>query len=191
MKSTCVTTGIVFLTLALVGCRSTPVAAPKSEGETKIARGAYLVSAMGCDDCHTTKKMSAEGPVPDLTRRLAGHWQDPNLPAPPKLPPGPWMATTTLNMTTWAGPWGISYAMNLTPDENTGIGIWTEEIFLKAMRTGKHMGQSRSILPPMPWMSYAKLNDDDLSAIFAFLKSLPPIKNQIPDPVMAPPPPAQ
>mgnify|MGYP001225538298 CR=1 FL=1 len=92
---------------------------------------------------------------------------------PPTLPPG---------------PWGVSHAINPTPDENTGIGIWTEDMFLKTMRTGKHMGQSRPILPPMPWMNDAKLNDDDLKAVFTYLKSLPPIKNQVPDPVIAPPP---
>jgi len=189
VKSTYLTTVIFLLTFSLAGCRSTSVEAPHVEGEVRLARGEYLVAAFGCDDCHTTKKMTAEGLVPDLSRRLAGHWEDPDLPAPPKLPPGPWGAVTTMDFTAWSGPWGISYAMNLTPDENTGIGIWTEEMFLKAIREGKHMGRSRPIRPPMPWMSYAKLNNDDLTAIFAYLKSLPPIKNRIPDPVMAPPPP--
>jgi hypothetical protein len=76
--------------------------------------------------------------------------------------------------------------MNLTPDENTGIGSWSEQTFMQAMKTGKHMGVSRPILPPMPWPSYGQLTDDDLKAIYAFLRTLPPVKNRIPDPV--PPP---
>ncbi len=182
------TTGALFLAVTLAGCSRVPVEAPVAQTPSPVERGKYLVAAFGCDDCHTTKNMTAEGPVPDLSRRLAGHWEDPTLPPPPTLPPGPWGAVTTMNFTAWAGPWGISYAANLTPEENTGIGIWTEDMFLKAMRTGKHMGQSRPILPPMPYMNYAKLNDDDLKAVFAYLKSLPPIKNQVPDPVIAPPP---
>lgn len=86
-------------------------------------------------------------------------------------------------MTAWAGPWGISYAANLTPDVNTGIGIWTEEMFLNAMKTGKHMGSGRTILPPMPWQNLSRLTEEDLKAIFAYLKSVPAIRNQVPEPV--------
>ena len=78
--------------------------------------------------------------------------------------------------------------MNLTPDENTGIGIWTEDMFLKAIREGKHMGTSRPILPPMPWPVYRNYSDDDLKAVFAYLKSLPPASNRIPDAVIVEPP---
>jgi hypothetical protein len=179
------------LAFFLSGCARPPVETIQGDAETKRARGEYLVAAMGCDDCHTTKRMTADGPAPDPTRRLAGHWEDPNLPAPPKLPRGPWVAVATSDFTAWSGPWGISYAMNLTPDESTGIGTWSEETFVSAIRTGKHAGDSRPLHTPMSEMSYAKLNNDDLTAIFTFLKSLPPIKNRIPDPVMAPPPSAR
>jgi hypothetical protein len=93
-----------------------------------------------------------------------------------------------MDLTAWAGPWGISYASNLTPDQVTGMGIWTEEMFVKAMRTGKHMGVSRPILPPMPWMYIAKLTDEDLKAVYAFLRTLPAVTNHVPDPVIPPPP---
>jgi hypothetical protein len=95
---------------------------------------------------------------------------------------------TNTELTAWSGPWGISYATNLTPDVNTGIGIWTEEMFVKMIRTGKHMGQSRPVLPPMPIQIYKNLSDADLKAVFAYLRSLPPITNQVPDAVIAPPP---
>jgi hypothetical protein len=103
------------------------------------------------------------------------------------------MAGSATN-TAWAGPWGVSYTANLTPDRNTGIGIWTEDMFIKSMRNGKHMGTSRTILPPMPWPWYAKMRDEELKAIFAYLKSIPPIQNHVPDPLPpsgAPPPAAQ
>ena len=89
------------------------------------------------------------------------------------------------HLTAWSGPWGISYAINLTPDQNTGIGIWTEDMFIKALRTGRHMGTSRPILPPMPWQEFATATDADLKAMFAYFKSLPPIQNRVPDAVIA------
>jgi hypothetical protein len=87
-----------------------------------------------------------------------------------------------------AGPWGVSYGANLTPDRATGIGTWTEQMVVGAMRTGRHAGVGRPILPPMPWPSYAQMTDDDLKAIFAFLQSVKPISNRVPQPVIAPAP---
>ena len=163
--------------------KASPVAS-----KSVIDRGKYLVAIMGCNDCHTPKKMGAHGPELDLSRLLSGLPEDAKFPPPPTLPPGPWMAVGTWDMTAWSGPWGISYAINLTPDENTGIGIWTEEMFMKTLRTGRHMGTSRPILPPMPWEFYANTTDADIKAIFAYLKSIPAIKNRVPDPVIAEPP---
>jgi hypothetical protein len=94
----------------------------------------------------------------------------------------PWFATTA-GLTAWSGPWGISYAANLTPDTNTGLGIWTEEMFIRAIREGKHMGYGRDLLPPMPWQYFSELTDEDLKAIFAYLRSIPPVQNRVPDPV--------
>jgi hypothetical protein len=88
-------------------------------------------------------------------------------------------------LTAWAGPWGVSFGTNLTPDKETGIGEWTEEAFMQAMRTGKHQGQpnGRDILPPMPWQSIAQMTDEDLKMVWAYLRSIPPVKNQVPLPV--------
>jgi hypothetical protein len=146
-----------------------------------VQRGRYLVKFGGCNDCHTPLKLTEHGPEPDLSRMLSGHPEGTKLP-PPDIKPGPWFASTA-GMTAWAGPWGISYAANLTPDTNTGLGIWTEDMFLKTMKTGKHMGSGRDILPPMPWQSLSNLTDTDLKAIYAYLWSLPPLKNRVPDPV--------
>jgi hypothetical protein len=136
---------------------------------------------MGCNDCHTPYKMGKNGPEPDMTRMLSGHPENLKMPPPPKLEM-PWGMVGAATNTAWAGPWGVSYTSNLTPDQNTGIGIWTEDMFIRAMRLGKHMGTSRAILPPMPWPWYSKMRDEELKAIFAYLKSIPPIQNRVPDP---------
>lgn len=116
----------------------------------RLERGRYLVNAIACHDCHTPKKMGPQGPEFDFDRALSGHPEGSDLPTPPKLGAGPWVATASWDVTAWSGPWGVSYAFNLTPDENTGIGSWSEETFVGAIRTGRHMGVSRPILPPMP-----------------------------------------
>ncbi len=149
-----------------------------------VARGKYLVNLGCCHDCHTPKKIGPNGPVDDPDRLLAGHPEDLRLPPPPDLRDNPWFATTA-GLTAWSGPWGISYAANLTPDDLTGMGIWTEDMFVRAIREGKHMGHGRDLLPPMPWQYFSKLTDEDLKAIYAYLRSIPPVRNRVPDPVPA------
>ena len=150
-----------------------------------IERGRYLVNLGSCSDCHSPKVFTPMGPIPDTTRLLSGHPADAKLPEVPKdlIAPDRWGAVTTNDMTAWAGPWGVSFTRNLTPDLATGIGSWTDEIFIKALRTGKDMGEGRDILPPMPWPNIGQSTDADLKAIFAYLKSLKPIENAVPDPI--------
>lgn len=150
-----------------------------------IERGKYLVTLAGCNDCHSPKVFTPMGPVPDTTRLLSGAPADAKVPEIPNgvIAPDKWGALTTNDLTTWAGPWGVSFARNLTPDVATGIGSWTEEIFIKALRTDKDMGEGRDILPPMPWPMIAQSTDADLKAIFAYLKSLKPVENAVPDPI--------
>ena len=81
------------------------------------------------------------------------------------------------------GPWGVSYASNITPDKQTGIGNWTEEMFIQSMRNGKHMGNGRQLLPPMPWFNIKDLSDSDLKTIYAYLQSVPPVNNLVPGPL--------
>ncbi|MDQ3283145.1 MAG: diheme cytochrome c-553 [Acidobacteriota bacterium] len=156
----------------------------QSARKARISRGAYLVNLGGCNDCHTPWKLGPNGPEPDQSRLLSGHPENLKMPVPPKMH-GPWVWSAAGTNTAFAGPWGISYTANLTPDRMTGIGIWNEETFIRTIRTGRHWGVSRPILPPMPWQSFAKLNDDDLKAIFAYLQSIQPVRNQVPDPVIA------
>ena len=160
---------------------------PPSKAE-RIKRGEFLVTIGGCNDCHTPLKMGSKGPEPDFSRRLSGHPETLIMPPAPKLGQGPWMWTGAATNTAFAGPWGVSYARNLTPDELTGTGIWTEEMFIKTLRTGQHWGVSRPILPPMPWQNLKDLPEEELKAIWAYLQSLPAVKNQVPDAILAPPP---
>ncbi len=148
------------------------------------ARGEYLVRVGGCDDCHTPKLMTEQGPVLDAQHRLSGHPATLAVAPIPAgaLTPAGWMAMTDATMTAWAGPWGISFTANLTPDA-TGLGNWTEDMFVGALRTGKHAGNGRPILPPMPWQGIGQLTDTDLKSIFAYLKTLPPVDNIVPQPV--------
>ena len=153
---------------------------------TRVERGAYLVSAMGCNDCHTPWKPGPRGPEPDMSRALTGHPQDLVMPPPPKLPEGPWAWMAAATNTAFAGPWGVSFTANLTPDPETGLGTWTPEMFIATMRTGRRQGKGRPVLPPMPAPMIANLTDEDLRSIFAYLQSLPPVKNRVPAPIDPP-----
>lgn len=149
-----------------------------SSNEDLVQRGAYLVSVIGCDDCHSPKKMGANGPevVPEL--RLSGYPQArPLPPVDSNVIKKGWYIFNE-DFTATVGPWGVSYAANLTSDE-TGIGNWTEEQFRKAFTEGKWKGMdnSRMLLPPMPWQNFANLKAEDVKAIFAYLKSTKPVKN--------------
>jgi len=173
-----VTVGAAALGLYLTRGSAFVVAEP-----SRVERGRYLVESIGCGDCHTPKKMGPQGPVEDHERLLSGHPENAVHPPAPRLGDGPWIAVGTWDLTAWSGPWGVSYTKNLTPDENTGIGSWSEDTFVAALRTGRHMGVSRPILPPMPWTAYRNLSDDDLKAIYAYLRAIPPIHNRVPEPL--------
>ena len=149
-----------------------------------VARGKYLITLGGCHDCHTPKLMTGKGPALDTKRLLSGFPSSQKVPAIPEgvIGPNSWGGLCTNDLTGWAGPWGISFASNLTPDKETGIGAWTEKTFIKTLRTGKTPG-GRPILPPMPWESIQQASDKDLKAMFAYLMSLPPVRNMVPAPV--------
>lgn len=151
--------------------------------EELVTRGEYLVMVGGCHDCHTPWKMGPNGPEQDMERALSGHPEQLVITEAPPTGPGPWIVASAATNTAHAGPWGVSFTANLTPDENTGIGIWTEEMFIQTLRTGRHWGQSRPILPPMPWFNYGKMSEQDLKAIYAYLRTVKPIHNRVPQPL--------
>jgi len=178
---------IAVLGVAATACTTRGDAEGRASNEDRVARGKYLVTIGGCNDCHTPLKLGPNGPEPDMTRMLSGHPQ--NLPMPDVRVPEPWGWAGAVTSTAFSGPWGVSYAFNLTPDENTGIGIWTEDIFIKTIRTGRHWGVARPILPPMPWVNYREMTDEDLRSVYAYLRTIPAVRNKVPDAVIAPQPP--
>lgn len=177
-----------LISFALFASGATP-ATPKTamSAMPELERGKMLVSIGGCHDCHSPKTFSDKGPEIDNSRILSGHPADQKLPDLPTniLGPTKWGAVTSNDFTAWVGPWGVSFTANLTPDKETGLGSWTEQMFMQAMRTGKHMGapQGRPILPPMPWSVIGSIPDQDLHAIWVYLRSIPPIKNAVQDPI--------
>ena len=169
-----------------------PAAAKEVFGgfDSQLKWGENLVHNAGCNDCHTPKKMGPNGPEDDKSLMLSGH---------PAQQPGPDFdkneaakkgLIVTQTFTAWTGPWGTTFAPNLTSD-STGIGGWKEEQFLKALKEKKWMGldDTRPLMPPMSMMPVTLMSDDELKAIFAYLKSTPPVKNTAPQAVLLPPPP--
>lgn len=185
--------GVAVLLLAACQPAPTPApAAPPPPDRDPVKHGEYLVSVLGCDDCHTPKMMTPRGPAPDMSRRLMGHPATEAFSADApiqKLVNERKLAIFSPGMTAAAGPWGTTYSANLTPDD-TGLGPWTEAQFVKALREGKSKGLdgTRPIMPPMPIAVYRNLTDDDLKDIYAYLRTLPKISNAVPAPALAPPP---
>lgn len=153
-----------------------------ADGDAKVARGKYLVDTSGCHDCHTPFKLGPNGPAPDMSRALSGHPEGLVMPPAPKLPDGPWLAVVGATNTAWSGPWGVSFTANLTPDADTGLGQWTLRDFVSTIRTGRHMGRGRPVLPPMPVPVYNNMTDADLEAVYRYLQSIPAIRNRVPEP---------
>lgn len=181
---------VIMSSVLITGCQEKNYAQVPGEGaeeelqESKVSRGEYLVTTIGCVDCHSPKKMGQRGPeeIPHL--KLSGYQQDQEIPPIDKanLKNG-WMLMNG-DLTAAVGPWGISFAANITSDE-TGIGNWSVEQFKTAMRKGKFKGMEngRDLLPPMPWPNFAHLTDEDLEAMFAYLKSTDPVENIVPAPI--------
>ena len=172
--------GVTILVAGAALGLSVAAKARPAQSET-VARGQYLVSIMGCNDCHTPWKPGPNGPEPDMARFLSGHPEQVKITATEVAMPQPWMWAGAGSNTAFVGPWGVSFAANLTPDQNTGLGIWTEDMFVRAIKTGRHFGTSRPIMPPMPWPAYKNATEDDLKAVFAYLRTIKPITNHVPD----------
>ncbi|MBS7662413.1 diheme cytochrome c-553 [Pseudomonas lalucatii] len=175
---------LAVMTSAALAAGDTGQAQPENP-TTSVTRGKYLVDTSGCHDCHTPWVMGPDGPAPDMSRALSGHPQSLQLPPAPKLPEGPWLVSIAATNTAYAGPWGVSFTANLTPDRETGLGKWTERNFIETIRTGRHLGRGRPVLPPMPVQVYRNMTDADLGAIYAYLQSIPSVNNRVPAPITA------
>jgi len=173
----------LFLVAAVVAASFARAAEPAASTPVAdaVARGKYIVSTSGCHDCHTPWHITEHGPAPDMSRALSGHPEQLDMPLAPQ-PAEPWLVTIGATNTAFAGPWGVSFTANLTPDRETGLGKWTAKTFIDTIRTGRHLGRGREVLPPMPIKVYQNFTDDDLGAIFAYLQTLPAVKNKVPAP---------
>ena len=180
---------LILFFLFLISCSApAPAPAPQTEQKAemtmdqKIERGRYITGIASCNDCHSPKVMTPQGPAVDSSRLLSGSPADIKLPkiSPGEITPGKWYLGSS-DLTAWVGPWGVSFAANLTPDSATGSGTWSEELFIKILRSGKFMGvdAGRPIMPPMPWQNINQMTDEDLKCVLAYLHSLPPIKNAV------------
>ncbi|HZM62885.1 MAG TPA: c-type cytochrome [Vicinamibacterales bacterium] len=168
---------VAGLSVAVIAAATTLFTATPSEaqqpaaGNAAVERGRYLVRITGCHDCHSPK---VKGMTPDLDRALSGRPTTTALPTPSKEE-----VHASADLTAWQGPWGFSVASNLTPDPTTGIGTrYNEASFLATMRTGKKPNGT-PIMPPMPSEVYQNMTDDDLKAIFAYLRTIKPIRNAV------------
>ena len=152
--------------------------------ESEVDWGKHIVTTGGCNDCHTPKKMGPMGPEDNMDLELSGH---PSQMPPPDVDRKDIESKGLMVMGSglaFVGPWGISYAANLTSDSTTGIGNWTIDQFIRTFRTGKYGGApgGRNLLPPMPFQNVAQLTDDELKAVFAYLQSTKPVHNIVPQP---------
>lgn len=181
---------LVYLSLILVSSVVLFISCGTQQEKTEmteqemIKKGEYLVMVGDCDACHSPKNFGPEGPMIDMSRRLSGHPEGTQLAPVDTSLIGPYVYFSN-DLTAAIGPWGVTCSANLTPDNETGIGTWQPEMFINAMRTGKHLGvkEGRPIMPPMPWENLNRLSDEDLRAMFMYLKSLPAVKNKVPDPL--------
>ena len=157
---------------------------PNLPSQNLIKRGAYLVTISGCNDCHSPKKMGPNGPEIIKELMLSGYHGKQAAPNFDQVTGNPGFSMFVPDLTAAHGPWGTSFAANLTPDES-GIGNWNLEQFKIALTQGKYKGMAtgRPLLPPMPWPNYIHMDEEDISAIFAYLKSIPPVHNVVPAPI--------
>jgi mono/diheme cytochrome c family protein len=125
---------------------------PARADDARIARGKYLVIVAGCSDCHTPGALLG---APDMKRYLGGSDVGFSIPG-----------------------LGVFVGENLTADKETGLGDWTTEQIIAAIRTGK-TPEGRDLSPVMPFPAFSHLTDADAEAIATFLESLPPVTNKV------------
>jgi len=174
------------VTLCTIACSNHSSAGTDNSEKDSIAlvkRGEYLVMTTGCDDCHSPKRMGPMGPeiIPEL--RLSGFQEKDILPPVDKAVVAKGWSLFAPGQTAAVGPWGVSYAANITSDA-TGIGNWSEAQFMKSIRKGLYKGldEGRPLLPPMPWFVLKNMTDEDLKAMYYYLKTTKPVINRVPAP---------
>lgn len=177
--------GIYFLSCNSQTSTNTSTSTEISQ-DSLVKRGQYLVTIASCNDCHTPKIMTPRGPDFDSSRLLSGHREGSPIGKISKEALAEGWALFNGELTAMVTPMGVSFSANLTSDE-TGIGNWTFDQFKTALTKGKWKGleTSRDLMPPMPWINLRHLTEEDMKAIFAYLKSTKPIRNKVPEVIPA------
>lgn len=195
MKSIFCSLAILTLVVVLTGCSNNrkgenqEAQQPQTStmtAEQMVQRGEYIVNLGGCHDCHSPKEMGPKGPEIIKDRMLSGYPSErPVMQGDPEVLKQGWVLFVP-DLTSASGPWGVSFSANITSDQ-TGIGNWTEENFMRALKEGKFKGlaNSRELLPPMPWQNFANVTDEDIRALFLYLKSTPAVNNVVPAAILA------
>lgn len=183
----------LLVTVIFTGCGSKAEFEPKSPVKAddqeevyrqyNVERGKRLVELGGCSMCHTPKVKTTLGYKPDKDKFMSGYPSDKPL---PDLPYAEIMTGEaekkfyTTDATIWVGRWGVSFAPNLTPDPETGIGSWKEEDFIEIFQGNKHFAEGQQVTTPMPVNVYSQLNFFELRSIFIYLQTLEPVSNEVP-----------
>ena len=132
------------------------------ENRAAVRQGKYLIELLGCGSCHTDGALVGE---PDIERPLAGSR----------------IGIAYTSPLEGRNP-GVVYGPNITPDDETGIGRWTDQQIVDAVRAGEGRHGDRRILV-MPWPGYARISNDDAYAIVGYLRHLEPVRHRVPDDV--------
>jgi cytochrome c553 len=170
-----------------VSCKKQRAKAPAGYTQQQIETGKALVEQWKCNFCHSPEIAGTEGPMPDPARLLSGHPQGEAIPDMSDMiitSPEYMEFLDNLDTTVWATDNRIVFSSNLTPDNETGIGTWNETTFIETIRQGQHAGLGRRLKYPMPWQELAELDDAQLVAIFAYLSSVKPVSNKVPESIV-------
>jgi mono/diheme cytochrome c family protein len=145
-----ITLGAVSLMAMAAASAQAPVAPDAASAQSPLARGTYLMNGIvACGNCHT-----------------------------PQTPQGPVAGKEFAGGTPFREGFGVAYAPNITPDPETGIGKWTDQQIITAIREGKRP-DGTIIGPPMPIPLYRDMSDADVQAIVAYIRAVPPVVNKV------------
>jgi hypothetical protein len=176
----CILLPLLLSHSVLAGDPVGPLFTPHLRNLSAEARqGERLVANGRCHACHTPAKVEGDRLVPDASRLLSGYPDRFEGQESSRLHAG-WLGIAIASRSAFIGPWGTSFAANLTPDRETGLGGWTEENFVHVMRTGRHLWSGELFLPPMRKEAFDRYSDSELKAIWAYLRSVPPVRNEVP-----------
>ena len=167
----------ILIITSTVSCKN--ISDKTQYSQQQVQTGETLVAQGKCNFCHTPDD-AIDGKI------LYGHPANDKIPKIPNVPFGSqqWEEyVANLDSTVWIAGDKIVFSANITPDKKTGIGTWSEEDFINTIRTGTHPGWKKDLNNPMPWLEYAKLSNEQLTSIYAYLMSLQPVNNKVPSPI--------